>query len=275
MTSRSRSWSVMFSACWRSPVRSMISRRKRSISSAAMSRKLSSSASPDSSCSLSIRSVSRPGERIAVLVEVAEQREAAVFERGRAVLVRAVKAGDVVVDQLRGGGVVADDDEAGRHLDPCFLHSVERLLVVAVERFERGLQLDGQAERIESSRLAAAFLGHLRADVLPEVAEHRHLAAGNIVGDRDARQLDDAALDGVHQREVAHGPREERAFGIAGAAQEERRRREVEDARDAELALDGFEAGDPEPRGFVVLLGFFLLVALEVVLVIGSPGFSR
>ena len=49
------------------------------------------------------------------LVEVAEQREAAVLQRGRAVLVLAMKAGDVVVDQLRDRGVLADDDEAGRH----------------------------------------------------------------------------------------------------------------------------------------------------------------
>ncbi len=67
----------------RSPVRSMISRRKRSISSAAIARKLSSSASPDSSCSLSISSVFGRGERVAVLVEVAEQGEAAVLERRR------------------------------------------------------------------------------------------------------------------------------------------------------------------------------------------------
>ncbi len=107
----------MFSACWRSPVRSMISRRNRSISSAAMSRNLSSSASPDSSCSLSISSVRGRGKRIAVLVEVAEQRQAAIFKRGRAVLVLPVKAGDVVVDQLRCGRVVADDDEAGRNPD--------------------------------------------------------------------------------------------------------------------------------------------------------------
>ena len=52
-------------------------------------------------------------KRVAVLVEVAEQREAAVLPGvRRAVLVLAVEAGDVVVDELRGGGVVADDDEA-------------------------------------------------------------------------------------------------------------------------------------------------------------------
>ena len=34
-----------------------------------------------------------------------------------AVLVLAMEAGDEVVDELRDGGVLADDDEAGRHLD--------------------------------------------------------------------------------------------------------------------------------------------------------------
>ena len=57
-------------------------------------------------------------ERVAGgLVEVAEQGEAAVLQRGRAVFVLPVEAGDEVVDQLRDGGVLADDDEAGRHLD--------------------------------------------------------------------------------------------------------------------------------------------------------------
>ena len=57
MTSRSRSWSDRCSACRRSPVRATISRRKRSISSAAASRKLLLRASPESSCSLSMSRV--------------------------------------------------------------------------------------------------------------------------------------------------------------------------------------------------------------------------
>ena len=36
--------------------------------------------------------------------------------------------------------------------------------------------------------------------------------------------------------------------------------------RDAELAVDGLEAGDPEAGGLVVLLGFLSVVALQVVL---------
>ena len=108
-----------------------------------------------------------------------------------------------------------------------------------------------------------ALLRHVLADVLPQVAEHRHLVAGDVLGHRHARQLDDAALDGVHQREVAHRPREQRAFGVAGAAQEERRRRQVDDAADAELAVDRLQAGNPQAGGFVVLFGFLLVVALQ------------
>ena len=73
---------------------------------------------------------------------------------------------------------------------------------------------------------------------------------------------------------IVHGNK--RAFDVAGAAEEERRGRKIDDARHAELAVDGFQAGNPEPGGLVVLLGLFLLVALEIVLVVAlGPGFSR
>ncbi len=78
----------------------------------------------------------RARERVAGgFVEIAEQREAPVLERGGAVFVLALEAGDVVVDELRDGGVLADDDEAGRHLDALVLPELEGLLVVAVEGF--------------------------------------------------------------------------------------------------------------------------------------------
>ena len=118
-----------------------------------------------------------------------------------------------------------------------------------------------------SSPWPAPLLGHVLADVLPEIAEHRHFVAGDVLRDGDARQLDDAALDGVHEREVAHRPREQRALGIAGAAKEKWRRGQVNDAAEAELAVHGFEAGNPEAGGLVVLLGFLPLVALQVLIV--------
>ena len=87
-------------------------------------------------------------------------------------------------------------------------------------------------------------------------------AAGDIVGDRHARQFDDAAFDGIHQREIADRPGEQRALGIARAAQEEWRGGEVVDRAHADLALERLDAGDPEPRGLVVLLGFLSCLRL-------------
>ena len=164
-----------------------------------------------------------------------------------------MEPGDVVVDQLGGGRVVAHHDEAGRHLDTGLAPLAEDLLVVAVERVEGGLQRRGNAQGIEHRRLGAPRARHLGADVLPQVAERGHLAAGDVVRHRHARQLDDAALDRVHQGEVAHRPREQRALRVAGAAQEERRGRQVDHPAQTQPALHRFEAGNPHPRGFAVL----------------------
>ncbi len=189
----------------------------------------------------------RARQRIAGgFVEIAEQGEASILQRRGAVFVLAVEAGDEVVNELRDGGVLADDDETGRHLDALLLPELEGLLVVAVEGLQRRLQAGGEFERVEFLAFAAPFLGHVLADVLPEVAEHRHFIAGDVFGHRDARQFDDAAFDGVHEREVAHRPREQRALGVAGAAKEEWRGRQVNDAAEAELAVHGFQAGNPE-----------------------------
>ena len=138
-------------------------------------------------------------EWVAVLVMVLEQRQAAELELAGTVVVLALKTGDVVVDEFRRRGVVAYDDEAGRHRDLCLRPKAKGLLVVAVQRIQRCLQLRRQVERVECFGLATALLRHLGADVFPQVAEHRHLVAGNIVCNGYARQLDDAALDGVHQ----------------------------------------------------------------------------
>ena len=188
----------------------------------------------------------RARERVAGgFVEIAEQCEASVLQRSGAVLVLAMEAGDEVVNELRDGGVLADDDEAGRHLDALFLPELEGLLVVAVEGLQRRLQSRGKFERVEFLALAAPFRGHVLADVLPEVAEHRHLVAGDVFRYGHARQFDDAAFDGIHEREVAHRPREQGALGVARAAKEEWRRGQVNDAAEAELAVHGFEAGNP------------------------------
>ena len=157
----------------------------------------------------------RSRERVAVLVEIAKKCEAACYRRLRSVIVLPEKTGDVVVDQLRGRSVVADDDEAGRHANACLLPKIEGLFVMTVKRFKRRLQLRRQAERVERIVFAPPLLRHFLADVFPEIAEHRHLRARDVVGHGNARQFDDAAFDGIHEREVTHRPREERSFGIA------------------------------------------------------------
>ena len=157
---------------------------------------------------------------------------------------------------------------------PACAPQLVRLVIVAVEGLQRGLQFNREAERVKICRLAAALPGHPRANVLPEVAELGHVAAGNVVGHRHARQLDDAAFNGVHQRKVAHGPGEQSAFGIARSAEEERRRGEIDDPCDAELSLDDFQTGDPEPRSLVVLLSLLLVITFQIGLAISAGLFT-
>ena len=59
-------------------------------------------------------------------------------------------------------------------------------------------------------------------------------------------------------------------FPIARAAEEERSRRQVVEAPDADLVADGFEPRDPDPGFLVPLLGFGAIFALErLVLAVG------
>ena len=136
---------------------------------------------------------------------------------------------------------------------------------MAVERVQGRLQFARQVPGVE--RCAAASLRHLLADVLPEVPEHRHLGTRHVVHNRHPRQLDDAALDGVHQREIADRPGKERALRIAGAAQKEGRGGKVDRAFHTQLALHGVEAGYPHPGRFAVALGFLAVVAGQLALV--------
>ena len=110
---------------------------------------------------------------------------------------------------------------------------------------------------------SAALLRHLLPDVVPEVAERGHLAAGNVVRDRHPGKLHDTALDGIHEREVAHRPGEERSFRVAGPAQKERSCGQIDHAPDAELAPHRLQARDPYPGGFLVLLRLGAVVALQ------------
>ena len=122
--------------------------------------------------------------------------------------------GDKIVDQLRGRRVVANDDKDRWHIDAGLLPLFRGLRVMAIQRFERGLQFDRQAQWIESPGFATAFFGHARANVFPEVSELRHFSAGYIVGNWHPRQFHDSTFNGVHEREVAHRPREQGSFGV-------------------------------------------------------------
>lgn len=83
------------------------------------------------------------------------------------------------------------------------------------------LQPGRKLEWIKVPGLAHAFLWHVFPNVLPEVPKHWHLVAGNVFCYRNAGQLHDSTLDGIHEGEGAHRPRKERPFGVAGAAKEE------------------------------------------------------
>ena len=99
---------------------------------------------------------------------------------------------------------------------PAFSQSSRGLLVVSVQRLKRSLQFSRQAKWVERLALASSLLRHVTPDVLPQVPEFGHLRIRYVVRHWNARQFNDAALDRVHEREITHRPREERALSIAG-----------------------------------------------------------
>ena len=110
----------------------------------------------------------RAAQRVAVFVMIGKQAQAAFDQLAASIFMRLLEARDVVVNQLGCRSVVADSDEAGRMGDFFFSSQRKGFFVVTVERFERGLQLRRQIERVQSLGLAATLLGHLGADVLPQ-----------------------------------------------------------------------------------------------------------
>ena len=87
--------------------------------------------------------------------------------------------------------------------------------------------------------VAMLFFSSLAFSVLEsaQIPIDRHLSLWQIVGNRNTWQFDDAAFDGVHQREVADRPRKQHPFGVARAAQEERCGPQVINRPQAGLAL--------------------------------------
>ena len=126
--------------------------------------------------------------------------------------------------------------------------------------------------------VAAPGLGQPVADVLIDVPIDRLVGAGQVLH-RHARHLNDAGFDRVDQREIGHHPGKQRALRITGAAQEERRGRQVIDLhRSFGDALQRLDPADPKPRGGVVLLrlgaGFGIqLVAVLRLVPVAMVGF--
>ena len=114
------------------------------------------------------------------------------------------------------------------------------------------------------------FIVKTTPDAQPKLAVNGLVGAGDVVGNGDPREFDDAAFNGVHEGEIAHGPGEQRALGLAGTTQEEGRGREVKYGGDVELTFDGFDAGNPKPGGLAVFLRLPLLLRFEVFVVLQS-----
>ena len=94
---------------------------------------------------------------------------------------------------------MADDDEARRDADTPFFPSMKCFFVVAVEGLEGRLQSGRQFKWVVFLTVRATFFGHVFADVFPQVAEHRHLVARDIFGNRNAGQLHNPTFDGIHE----------------------------------------------------------------------------
>jgi len=121
------------------------------------------------------------------------------------------------------------------------------------------------------ARKAATALPH----DLPKAAVDRHIVGGDVViVDRHPGQLDDAALDRVEQREVAHDPGKEPALAIAGAGEEEWRRRKIVDAGKSDLDASTLRRWKSRPRRFVVLGCFVLFYAFERIFALSRPALA-
>ena len=146
--------------------------------------------------------------------------------------VATLKPGDPLEYQFRDGGILADHDEDRGHFDTRTLPALKFAFVMAIESVERGFECVGQSKRAELGGTGGGF-GQILADFFPQIAVDDPIGLHQIVGDRHAREFDDAALDGVNQAEIRDDPGEEIAFRVARAAEEEGRGGEVVDRANA------------------------------------------
>src|SRR5207245_8933168 len=130
-------------------------------------------------------------------------------------------------------------------------------LIVLIQRMERRCQIIRQYRIALIVRSTTGALGHVPvvSDVHPQVTEGRQKTAAAVVSDRHPRHLDDPGLDGIDEREAGQDPGGEGALDVAGALEEERRRREIVDRLDPELLTDRFQASDPYLGSLLLHLG--------------------
>jgi hypothetical protein len=167
-------------------------------------------ASPDSSCSESTRIVLGAVGKLSAR-DVAEDFELAGHGDGGSVRRGLFPTGDVVEHHFRDVGVVADDDEHGgrQAVGTGFLVVLPALValgVVGVQGLQGAFQGGGQLGFSGDGLGLAAFLRQVVADAEPEVAVGGQFAGHGVVGHGDARDFDDAGLDGVDQGEIGHNP---------------------------------------------------------------------
>ena len=146
---------------------------------------------------------------------------------------------------------------------------------MTIKRIQRRQQLRRQIARIQIPTHPPPGPGHNIPYVPPQIAESRIVKrrtagsrtadapAGRIVRNRHPGDFDDARLNGIHQRKIAHRPRKQRPLGIPRTPQEKRRRRKVNRSDDPGSAPHRFQPGDPQPGGGIVLLRLRPLLLLQ------------
>ncbi len=208
------------------------------------------------------------------VLHIGEQRERAADEDRQTVgRLLPTPAGNEVEDELGDVGVVADNDEhrwrvAGlRHTS--LFPALECALVVAIETPQGPLELGWEHGRPLERDVPPTLPGELVANLSPQL-QVGHGGSDPVVADRHARNLHDAGLNRVDEREVADHPRKQRALGIPGPRKEERCGREIVDGLDAKLPPDVLQPGEPHSRLGVPRLGLSLVLALEGLFGVGA-----
>ena len=90
--------------------------------------------------------------------------------------------------------------------------------------------------------------------MIPEGEVGDLLGGVDVVVDGDPGHLHDARLDGIHERKVAHHPREDEPLLVAGAPQVEGSGGEVVDGLHPDPLGHGAQAPEPHPSALVALL---------------------